>query len=77
MIEVIGTVGISFIGILQVANLVQGRMTANKVDAMVSDEQCKERRSGCKREMHIIERKMDGHIHNGSGVKYVPVEVRE
>lgn len=78
MIEIVATIGISAIIVLQVANLWQGKRTSQKVDNMVTNDRCLERMDNCKRELHVIERKMDSHVHNGGGgVKYKPVDLRE
>jgi len=80
------TIGFTMIGILQVANLAWTGVMNSKIDSMVTDSQCKERKKACssahttalgtqKKEIRIVERKMDAHVHNGGGnVKYQPYE---
>lgn len=88
MLETIVPIGIGAITVLQLANLWQGRRTAAKVDSMITDSTCKERAGACrqvidkemdaqKRELHIVKRKLDNHLHNGNGVKYIPFNTGE
>lgn len=81
------TVGFSIIGILQIANLAWTGHMSRKLDGMITDDRCLERRAACaadkvtaidqqKRELKAVERKMNHHVHNGGGtVKYQPVDL--
>jgi hypothetical protein len=82
MVEVIG-VGIGLIGILQTANLWQSRNLANKIDQMVTEDLCEERREDgkklctercheIKRRIGLVDDKVNAHTHNGNGVKFIP-----
>ena len=76
------TIGFSIIGILQVANLAwTGAMNA-KLDSMVTDKQCIERKDACAKrqetainivDKHVetVDKQVSHHVHNGDGkVKY-------
>ena len=79
-------IGFAVIGILQLANLAWTGAVGRKLDGMTTEKACRERRDACgekqatacrnqDKKLHIVERKMDGHVHNGGGVvKYNPYD---
>jgi hypothetical protein len=81
MIETVFGAGMTVVGIVQVAIFVQTRQLNAKVDKMVTDSQCQERRAArdkqmdsCRKEVFRIERNLGHHVHNGAGVKFFPGE---
>jgi len=73
LIEPITTIGIGAITVLQLANLWQGKRTANKVDSMVTRERCDERRENIKRDIEHANTRIMHHQHNGDSVKVTKV----
>ena len=72
MLETVMGVGISPVSIIQVAIFFQTRILNSKIDKMVTESQCEERRKECKGNICKMEHNLGHHVHNGSGVKFYP-----
>lgn len=68
--------GIALVGILQVANHFRSGKLLDKMDKLVTKEDCKEKRENCStvKSMKYLKHQIGNHEHNGDGVKFLPMQ---
>ena len=73
MIEWTVTGGLAIVAIIQGASYFRAGKMLDKMDNLVTEDRCEERRENCsaKKSMKYIQHQVGHHEHNGNGVKFL------